>query len=330
MAAAAVAWFHSTNGNPEFSPPALLKASGAQGWLGVEVFFVISGFVIPYALHAARYRLRDYWRFLLKRILRLDPPYLASMTLMIALAYISAAMPGFRGQPPSYTMLQLVSHAGYVTGVFGYRWVNVVYWSLALEFQYYLLIGLLFPLVQHRRASIRAAVLIGVAVAALTVSNLMLVFPWCFLFILGILTFQFREGTLAWGWYTLGVGLAGIGSNLMLGWSVALIGVATALVIALVDLRSRTLLLLGEISYSLYLVHVPIGGRVVNLSLKFPVSPIGKVGVSIAAFFASVAAASLFYWFVERPARSWAARIHYGESARAPADRETRQLRPGT
>ena len=56
MAAAGVAWFHITNGNPEFSPPALLKASGAHGWLGVEVFFVISGFVIPYALHAARYR----------------------------------------------------------------------------------------------------------------------------------------------------------------------------------------------------------------------------------------------------------------------------------
>jgi peptidoglycan/LPS O-acetylase OafA/YrhL len=313
VAAAAVAWFHITNGNPEFAPPALLKASGAQGWLGVEVFFVISGFVIPYALHAARYRLRDYGPFLLKRILRLDPPYVASMALAIALAYVSAAIPGFRGQAPSYTVLQLVSHAGYVTGFAGYRWVNVVYWSLALEFQYYLLIGLLFPLVQHRRAWIRAAVLAGVAVAALTVSNLLLVFPWCFLFILGILTFQFRERSLGWGWYALGVGLAGMGSSVTLGWPVALVGVATALVIAFVELRSRPLLFLGEISYSLYLVHVPMGARVVNLSLRFPVSPLGKVGVTVAAFAVSVAAAYLFYRLVERPARSWAARIRYGD-----------------
>ena len=164
-------------------------------------------------------------------------------------------------------------------------------------------------LVQHRRAWIRAAVLICVAVAALTPSNLLLVLPWCFLFILGIFTFQFREGTLTWRWYALGVGLAGIGSTITLGVSVALVGVATASVIALVNLRSRTLLFLGEISYSLYLVHVPIGGRIVNLSLRFPVSPMGKVGVSIAAFFASVTVAFLFYRFAERPARSWAARI---------------------
>lgn len=323
VGAAAVAWFHMTNGNPEFSPPALLKASGAQGWLGVEVFFVISGFVIPYALHASRYRPRDYGRFLLKRLLRLDPPYFASMAVMIALAYVSAAMPGFRGPPPFYTLMQLVSHAGYVTSFVGYGWVNIVYWSLALEFQYYLLIGILFPLVQHRRAWIRAAVLIGVAVTALTVSNLLLVFPWCFLFILGILTFQFREGTLASAWYALGVGLAGIGSHFTLGWPVALAGVATALVIAFVDLRSRPLLFLGEISYSLYLLHVPIGGRVVNLSLRFPMSPMGKVGVAVVAFFVSVAAACLFYRVVERPARSWAARIHYGDGARGSADRET-------
>ena len=38
--------------------------------------------------------------------------------------------------------------------------------------------------------------------------------------------------------------------------------------------------------------------------------------------FASVTVAFLFYRFAERPARSWAARIHYGERARGPADRE--------
>jgi peptidoglycan/LPS O-acetylase OafA/YrhL len=322
LAAAAVAWFHVTNGNPEFSPPALLKASGAKGWLGVEVFFVISGFVIPYALHAARYRLRDYWRFLLKRIVRLDPPYFASMALVIALAYASAAIPGFRGQPPSYTVLQLVSHAGYVTSFLGHTWVNIVYWSLALEFQYYLVIGLLFPLVQHRRAWVRGVVLIGMAAAAVAVPNLGLVFPWCFLFISGILTFQFRQGTLACGWYMLGLVLAGVGCHITLGWSIALVGLAASLVIAFVDIRNRLLLFLGEISYSLYLVHVPIGGRVINLSLKLPVNSMGKVGVAVVAFGASVAAALLFYRFVERPVRSWAARIHYGDRVRDMPEHE--------
>src|SRR5215813_5081606 len=138
IAALSVAWYHVTCGNPRFAVPEVIKASGAHGWLGVEVFFVISGFVIPYALYGARYRLRDYGRFLLKRIVRLDPPYLVSLGMVAMLAYASAALPGFRGRPPSFTVPQLASHVGYATGLLGYEWVNIAYWSLALEFQYYL------------------------------------------------------------------------------------------------------------------------------------------------------------------------------------------------
>ena len=56
------------------------------GWAGVEVFFVISGFIIPFTLWQSGYRLKNYARFILKRIIRLDPPYLLSILLAIALA----------------------------------------------------------------------------------------------------------------------------------------------------------------------------------------------------------------------------------------------------
>ena len=46
------------------------------GWLGVDVFFVISGFIIPFSLHRSGYQIGQFGRFLLKRIIRLDPPYL--------------------------------------------------------------------------------------------------------------------------------------------------------------------------------------------------------------------------------------------------------------
>ena len=58
VAVLAVVWFHLTNGNPML-PSSWLRTSGRLGWLGVEVFFVISGFVIPHALYRANYRLRD-------------------------------------------------------------------------------------------------------------------------------------------------------------------------------------------------------------------------------------------------------------------------------
>src|SRR3712207_6761977 len=63
-----------------------LKSSLRYAWLAVEAFFVISGFVIPYSLHRAGYRLGSYPRFILKRIIRLDPPYLAAIALIVLLA----------------------------------------------------------------------------------------------------------------------------------------------------------------------------------------------------------------------------------------------------
>src|ERR1035441_2897196 len=68
-------WYHCTVGSGVIHDGWLYR-SGKYGWLGVEIFFVISGFIIPYSLYKAGYRVSDFTRFLLKRIARLDPPYL--------------------------------------------------------------------------------------------------------------------------------------------------------------------------------------------------------------------------------------------------------------
>ena len=83
LAALWVAWYHVTGLlQPESN---LLATLGRYGFMGVQVFFVVSGFVIPYALHRAHYQLPQYPRFLAKRLLRLHPPYLA-VVATIALA----------------------------------------------------------------------------------------------------------------------------------------------------------------------------------------------------------------------------------------------------
>src|SRR5947209_12608451 len=79
FAALAVCWFHFT-----FGQTPGLKWTGQYGWLGVHTFFVISGFIIPYSLYQYRYSIRDYLRFVGKRLARLHPPYLASIAVVIA------------------------------------------------------------------------------------------------------------------------------------------------------------------------------------------------------------------------------------------------------
>ncbi len=78
---------------------------------------------------------------------------------------------------------------------------------------------------------------------------------------------------------------------------------------------------LGGISYSLYLVHIPIGGKVVNLGRRFIHGPIGELALSLLALAASLAVAWMFCLLLERPAMRLARRLPVlGRlSARQPA-----------
>jgi peptidoglycan/LPS O-acetylase OafA/YrhL len=45
------------------------------------MFFVLSGFIIPYSMARASYTVADFPRFVLKRVTRIDPPYLVAIAL---------------------------------------------------------------------------------------------------------------------------------------------------------------------------------------------------------------------------------------------------------
>jgi peptidoglycan/LPS O-acetylase OafA/YrhL len=73
----------------------------------------------------------------------------------------------------------------------------------------------------------------------------------------------------------------------------------------------KVLVFLGFISYSLYLLHVPIGGRVINLAGRRPHTLPVELGAVTAAMAVSLMAAWLLYPMVERPSQKWSARFHY-------------------
>lgn len=320
VAALSVAWFHFTNGNDAFLPAGGLKPSGQYGWMGVEVFFVISGFIIPFALSRAQYQIADYGTFLLKRIVRLDPPYLVSIALVIVLGYASSAAPGFRGTAFTFSLPQLLLHLGYINVFFGYPWLNPVFWTLAIELQYYLAIGLLFPLIASPTASVRWGLLAALVALALLFPASQFLCHWLVLFVMGILTFQFRTAMIARTVYLAALVLLGLAATYTYGIGVAGVGVATAVVIAFVQFgHNSPLLFFGHISYSLYLLHVPIGGRVINLSLRFVHSLTGKCFVLVTALGASLLAAWILHRFVERPAQKWSSRIGYKNRSVGPS-----------
>ena len=152
LAALAVCWHHFAVAEPSH----LLYLTSKYGNLGVEVFFVISGFVVPYSLSRAGYSIGSFPMFLVKRIARLDPPYIASFFLALFILYFRFALHGFEpNYKPNVSAFQLLLHLGYLNAFFNYAWIVALYWTLAIEFQFYLSIGLLFPWISHPSMLIR-------------------------------------------------------------------------------------------------------------------------------------------------------------------------------
>ena len=269
-------------------------------------------FVIPYALHHASYSHVHYGRFLLKRVVRLDPPYIAAIGLALVLGYLSQRAPGFAGPPFRPTVAQVALHLGYVNVFFGHPWLNPVFWSLAIEFQYYLVVGLLFGLVADGRRAFRYASMAGFGSLAFVFPQQQFLCHYAFLFLLGIGTFQYRLGLVRVRAYTVLTIFLTLGAALCMGWVIAVVGLTTALTIAFLEVSARPLVFLGNISYSLYLTHAPIGSRVVNLWARATTAvPLRFLGLAV-ALAVSILAAWLLYRLVERPAREWSGSIHYG------------------
>jgi peptidoglycan/LPS O-acetylase OafA/YrhL len=311
FAAIFVAWGHFVSGQGKY-----LSLSGKYGYLGVHIFFVISGFVIPWSLYRAQYVLRDYPRFLLKRNVRLYPPYVASMAVTIVATNLVMA-PVLHLPRLTVTARELLAHLAYLNDILHLPWVNVVYWTLAIEFQWYVLVGLMFPLLATRRGLARFAGIAGMMVAYFMVGNDRLIFHSLPIFLVGVFVFQYRVGLIGLremlGLIAIMV-LAMIGP---IGWIVTGVSVTTGMLIAFATLESRAMDRIGDVSYSLYLLHLPIGVTLIGcLSLWLPYSGRYMIMLDTVGLAASGLAAWIMYQLIEKPSQEMSSAIRFTQRGR--------------
>ena len=314
LAAVAVCYFHFTHGNPDFlSKTNILYESGRYGFLGVDVFFVISGFVIPYAMYRGMYRFKNFGKFLLKRVIRIEPPFIASIILVIALNWLSTLSPYYRGAGFTIDFTALALHLGYLNAFFQYPWVNDVYWTLAIEFQYYIIIALIFPLLIHSKKyySFIALGVFGMMGFFITGHNF--IFNYGLLFVVGILLFQYKIGYLK---------DAEFGTLLLIALLMIFVKFDKRYLVAALlpyffilyfDFNNKISKFLGNISYSLYLVHIPIGGRIINICETLIQSEQIRSVFVFVALAVSIFAAWVFFMVIEKPAMELAKKIGYSK-----------------
>lgn len=318
-----------------------MLAPTRYGWIGVHLFLVLSGFCLAYSFLRRAESGRDSTlaSYLGGRVRRIVPAYYAAIALYLVLGWFLRVL----GRPAYRTDVvdarQILTHLTFVHGLWSdtIEAFNSPFWSLSLEFQFYLILPLIFVACSKIGARSTIALL---AVASL-IWRVVVVWQWpeglhlLNGFFLGRVT-EFGFGVLAAFWFLdrtrdelwmprndgglVAVGLVLVGLGLVIpGWfnlvvadHVIGLGWTCLLIAALRSTRrvgwlarvlsGRWIVCVGSVSYSLYLTH-SLALAVVDRNYVRVVGEISWVtdlGLVAAVGLAIAAVGTLFYLGIER------------------------------
>ncbi len=312
----------------------------AWGSAGVPIFFVISGYCIHrgtarklLANPAAPFAF-DTGNFLMRRFARIYPVLLAALVLTYALDTFSL---GFTPVSPKIGTANLhlfivnLLLQGVAGGTFG---SNGALWTLSLEVQFYLVYPLLIAL--RRRIGIKAVlVCVGIVnvISALVFERheIVLFASYWFSWTLGawIAEAKAAPGTqkmpngsikLKVAALVVVIGCGAFKFEQYLAFQFWALAFALYLFQALDKLMRNSLPVrgfswLGEFSFALYIVHIPI--LILLWSVLFHSALQTTIWASFAFMIVPIAVAFVFYMLVERPAMNWSASLKRRQSAAA-------------
>ena len=335
--------------------PPLIHGIIYSGFLGVNFFFVLSGFILTHAYHGrldAPGSIRSFW---LARFARIYPGYCIGFLLLLPMALYALMIAPDRGallaDAPAIALLDALLVQSWIPAA-AIAW-NGPSWSLSTEAFFYAV----FPLAARRfdRMGVIAILLTALAIYCLsigigfyfaldpfsianaigrathlepayieTIDIFYMYFPPArlpeFLFgcLGGVLFIRHRAWLRRWRWLCLAAGLAGVTAAVdglsgllpMSVWSNGLLMPFVMLVLwGLAESRSTILThrlsrMLGEASFSLYIIHIPVWMLMTKADLHLfqwqRYSPWPFVLLYLAA---CIALSLLFLTLVETPLR---------------------------
>ncbi|WP_221764793.1 acyltransferase family protein [Methyloradius palustris] len=144
IAAMAVMIFHYSfrgfsEGNMTVMSYGYITAFSKYGFLGVELFFMISGFVILLSAKS-----ENLSKFLISRVIRLYPAFWICCTLTFIIT-VAIGAPRYHA-----TFMQYLANMTMISGFSHVPYIDGVYWSLLVEIKFYVLIALILALKKLR------------------------------------------------------------------------------------------------------------------------------------------------------------------------------------
>ncbi|WNO07845.1 acyltransferase [Teredinibacter sp. KSP-S5-2] len=274
------------------------------GKTGVHLFFMVSGFVIFLTLD----KTKSAFDFIVSRLSRLYPAYWIAVLLTFSIVTIFS-LPG-REVSIEHALLNLTMLQ---------KWLRIpavdgVYWTLAIELAFYLIMFSLYLLNLLKRIeliSLLWLLLITAAYAAESRSGvtiheaikLTLLLTHGYLFIAGMMFYKFM---IVKNFISLSIAFLSLIIGLYIGdtsiWlHCAFYATFTLFTCNLLKfIAVKPLVFLGSISYSLYLTHQNIGYVVIKLLEDYELA--NSVSVILTPSLISICIATIMYRLIEKPA----------------------------
>lgn len=286
---------------------------------GVGIFFVLSGFVMALTVERASLDGPNAARFVLRRLVRLCPPYWAAIALYAAMTVAKGG---------AVHAGQLLANVLFLQGMAGVDNINIVFWTLCIEIQFYVAFAAMtWACDRVLPVAGRSGPRVVIAVLALAWPGGVLASPlwrggflpfWVF-FMAGVIAFEGHRGngTLRAVAGLFGAVLLGIGCQRADMFS----GVAGLTCLALVAstwrdgmqtwLSARPLQVLGTVSYSLYLFHNAAIGIVFRALDKLMPHRTSTTDLLCAALaICACVGVAWFAWFsIERASIGWSRNV---------------------
>lgn len=305
-----------------------LKHIAQPGWLGVHLFFVISG----YCISASVYRTCKKGeispaQFLRSRAERLLPVYWLAFLLSLLINLLASPLnsAGFWTSFPD-SWQSWLGNILLIQPYIDVPYYVIVYWSLVVEVGFYLIVSALLLLAQrfNYKIAILAGLSLGFASVLAPVSSSIKAIPLWSEFLCGVLTFiallswhHNRNATarnaslLILALFFLSGSLSHFSLQNNQLWFSALFSLVLyflyPLDTKLSNIKSISCLRdIGLMSYSLYLLHIPFQGKIVNLGSRFfSTDSLWILLVQLVGWSVALIASYLFFRIVEKPLNDW-------------------------
>lgn len=272
---------------------------GAQG---VELFYIISGFVIYFSLTNGSYGFKHYPKYLLKRITRIFPPFWGTI-LLIGITFL------FWHEPFPYSVSQLFQNATLTVDLFGNTvWMNPIFVTLKVEFMFYLVIGLLVVPMKVSGWSYGITVFLAMLVMYWFYSfDLVHNIPY---FLIGIACCEiYKERRVVLNYFILAACFVFL--YVIFPPEDLAISVIGTVFLLWIPITNRWLKQIGRFSYSLYLTHGVSGGMFLFYCKNQEYVDLNAWIYIAMALFGALLFAYVYYRVLEEKAMRWSKRIRY-------------------